>query len=293
MEAMNISGSTQVYGIVGHPVTHSLSPLFQSFFIQQAQINGCYVPFPVTPDDFTTALHGLRAAGVRGLNITIPHKATAFSLANCDPESMQIGAINTLKNNGQTWLGCNTDHIGVERTLQGLQADVSSALVFGAGGTTRAVIHALANMGAKQLYLCNRTSSRAEALQQHAAQHYPQLRCSVIPWQDEAVRNTVAHTTLCINSSSIGLHDGDVFPFELKGAGVAMDAVYRPDGQTAFLRRASITRSVYSDGLPMLIAQGAASFAWWHDCAPPDGNACLTWLAAQLPRTAQPLPGWM
>jgi len=290
---MNISGSTQVYGIVGYPVTHSLSPLFQSFFIQNAQINACYVPFSVASDDLGAALQGLLCAGVRGLNITVPHKATAFSLAACDAEAMQIGAINTLKNDGQTWLGCNTDHVGIQLALLGLQADVSSALVFGAGGTTRAVIHALAKMGTQQLYLCNRTRSRAEELQQHAANHYPELHCSVIPWQNEAVQDTVAHTTLCLNSSSIGLHADDLFPFKLKGSGVAMDAVYRPDGDTAFLRQARATRSVCSDGLPMLIAQGAASFAWWHDCPPPDGNTCLTWLAAQLPRTAQPLPGWM
>ncbi len=291
MVNMQISGSTQVYGIIGFPVTHSLSPLFQQFFIKESMIDACYIPFSVKPELLIESLNGLRTASVSGLNITVPHKQNVFAASTPDAIAQTIGAVNTLKNINNEWFSCNTDHLGVAATLQGLQADLSDALLFGAGGTAYAAVHALAALECKQLTIVNRTRSRAEDLQRHIAMHYPTMACHVIDWHQKDVSAVSIKATTCINCSSIGLHADDAFPFLIAGKGAAMDAVYRPDGDTAFCRAVKKTRSC-TDGLPMLIAQGAASFAWWHDCPTPDYLPCMQWLEQQLPRSATALAGW-
>lgn len=289
---MKVQGSTRVYGIIGQPVTHSLSPIFQDFFAQNSSLDTAYLPFPTASDSLEVALQGLRLAGVQGLNITIPHKEAAFNYAYCDAAAKQIGAINTLKNDGCKWLGTNTDYIGIKSTLTGLQADTTNTLLFGAGGTARAAIHALADRGTKQLTIINRTRQKAEALQSHAAQHYPDLHCKVSSWNQTDVDDACKHHKTLINCSSVGLNDRDVFPFHLSGQGVAMDAVYQKSGSTAFCRAASASHNC-CDGLPLLIAQGAASFAWWHNTTYPDKLSCLRWMEQYLSRSTQPLPGWM
>jgi len=292
MVNMQISGSTQVYGIVGFPVTHSLSPLFQQFFIKESTMDACYIPFSVKPESLKQSLKGLCASGVAGLNITIPHKKYAFDVSKPDVIAQTIGAVNTLKNTGDEWLSCNTDHVGVAATLQGLQSDLADVLLLGAGGTAYAIVHALAGLGCKRLTIVNRTRSRAEDLQHHIGVHYPALDCAVIDWQQNSVGAASDQATTCIHCTSIGLHGDDSFPFLLTGKGTAMDAVYRPDGDTAFCRAVKKTRRC-TDGLPMLIAQGAASFAWWHDCATPDCMPCMQWLEQRLARPATVLSGWV
>ncbi len=288
---MGIVGSTTIYGIIGWPVRHSLSPLFQNDFIMQRGLDACYVPFPVAPENLEAALHGLRSSGIQGLNVTIPHKAEACRQVAADAAARIIGAVNTLKPADTGWQGCNTDYLGIQAVLQGLQATAERAMIFGAGGTSRAAIHALADMGCQQLVLTNRTRARAEQLQQHAQTCYPAMSCEVIDWQPDAVAACTAHMELCINCSSIGLHAEDRFPFAIDGHGVAMDAVYRPDGDTAFCRQA--VHRQCCDGLPMLIAQGIASFTWWHETeTAPDPLLSLRRVENQLGRTPVLLPGW-
>ncbi len=288
---MKIVGSTTTYGIIGWPVRHSLSPLFQNHLIMQRQLNACYIPFPVAPENLETALHGLRNSGVRGLNVTIPHKTEVCQLVAADTAARTIGAVNTLKPTDTGWQACNTDYLGIQAVLQGLQATTERAMIFGAGGTSRAAIHALAVMGCQHLVLTNRTRARAEQLQQHVQTCYPAITCEVIDWQADAVAACVAHIELCINCSSIGLHAEDHFPFAINGHGVAMDAVYRSDGHTAFCQQAANRQCC--DGLPMLIAQGVASFAWWHETeTAPDPLPTLRWVEKQLGRVPASLPGW-
>jgi len=289
-----INGKTKTYGIIGHPVEHSLSPCFQNRFLQAQHSNALYIPFTVQPELLSDCVAGLWALGVEGFNVTVPHKESIFSMVAADADAQRIGAVNTVRRSGDHWQATNTDWRGFKAVVEGLQVDMAgqSALLFGAGGTSRAVLHALAQLHVGTVMICNRNQERLAALMQVAHEHYPDLHCEALAWQQESVSKACEHAALVINTTSIGLQAGQVFPFVLSGAGVAIDAVYQADGNTAFIHAAALAGRTGIDGLPMLIAQGAAAFAWWHDCAQPDMAHALQQMQCDLKRDVVALPGW-
>lgn len=290
---MKIDGTTKSYGIIGWPVKHSLSPRFQNAFLKRAGINGVYLPFAVAPDLLEAGLQGLWALGVEGFNVTVPHKEQVFRMVDVEVDAGLIGAVNTVRRSDNGWLATNTDWRGFAAVVEGLGHPVAgaTALLFGAGGTARAVVHALASLGISRLLICNRNPERQAGLVAFAQENYPDMICEALPWQQADVSRGCSEAQLLVNCTSIGLEEGVPFPFELGGDGIAVDAVYRPDGITAFTTAAGISREVV-DGLPMLIAQGAASFAWWHDCALPDCRQALSDIESSLGRQPMALPGW-
>ncbi len=292
---MNINGKSRVYGIIGWPVAHSLSPVFQNHFLQQQGINAVYVPFPVERSDLAAALQGLATVGVCGLNVTVPHKESLFSLVRPDEDACVIGAVNTLKrgHDGQ-WQASNTDWRGFRSVIEGLGLSLAGrrVVLFGAGGTARAAVHALAGCGA-HITLCNRSDQRRDALLAHIATAYPAMQCEGVPWQADVVESLCAEAELLINTTTIGLGDEpQTFPFTLAGYGAAIDAVYCRDGATSFCRAARQAGRLAVDGLPMLVAQGVASFAWWHDVSGPSLADTLAYMQHQLDRRHESLPGW-
>jgi len=291
---MKTDGMTSIYGIIGWPVTHSLSPLFQAGFLHQNNINAVYVPFAVSPELLVQAVDGLWALGVQGFNVTIPHKEQISRMVEADDNARLIGAVNTVRRSECGWQGTNTDWRGFQSVIKGLEVDISGqqVMLFGAGGTSRAVLHALAQLNPAQVNICNRNPDRLAILIASAQASYPELNCVPVAWQQETVNITCADACLLINTTSIGLHPDQGFPFTLSGQGAAIDAVYRPDGKTAFVEAAHEAGRLCVDGLPMLIAQGGASFAWWHDCDIPECNQTLVQMQASLGRKASGLPGW-
>jgi len=291
---MKIDGTTKTYGIIGWPVKHSLSPVFQSDFLQQSSINAVYLPFAVAPDLLEAAMDGLWALGVEGFNVTVPHKESVFQMVSADEAARLIGAVNTVKRVESGWVATNTDWLGFSAVVDGLGLETAgrSALLFGAGGTAKAVLHALAQMQLECIYICNRNPDRLAGFISAAQVAYPELKCRAVSWQQDDVTAACRASELLINTTSIGLQDGQGFPFEISAAsGVAIDAVYKPDGRTAFTLAASAHCKVV-DGLPMLIAQGAEAFAWWHDCSRPDCSMALAQVEQLLGREALQMPGW-
>jgi len=291
---MKTDGTTKTYGIIGWPVKHSLSPLFQSRFLEQHHINAVYLPFAVAPDLLAQAMGGLWALGVQGFNVTVPHKEAVFQMVEADAEARLIGAVNSVRRADGGWQGTNTDWFGFKAVMDGLQAAITGeqVLLFGAGGTSRAVLHAVAQLDPAQVNICNRNPDRLAALIASVRASYPHLNCVPLSWQQDLVSQACADSRLLINTTSIGLQAGQAFPFRLSGQGVAIDAVYRPDGATAFVEAASKAGRLCVDGLPMLVAQGAAAFAWWHGCAIPDNSATLRYMQQYLGRKTLALPGW-
>lgn len=293
---MSIDGTTKLYGIIGWPVSHSLSPVFQTYFLQQSGFHAAYLPFAVRPELLQQAVDGLWALDVQGFNVTVPHKEQVSQFITPDADAARIGAINTARRASSGWLGGNTDWQGFAAVVSGLDLDLQGkeVLLFGAGGTARAVLHALSKLSLRRVYVCNRNAERLEAFAAFARQAYPDLDCETVCWRQEDVAAAGRDATLLVNTTSIGLQQDQMFPFSLSaapGGGAAIDAVYRPDGNTAFLAAAGSGRHSV-DGLPMLIAQGAASFAWWHDCAWPDCSRTLGWMEKRLERTSTAMPGW-
>ena len=290
---MKIDAMTKLYGIIGWPVKHSLSPVFQSAFLEQQQINAAYLPFAVAPELLTQAMEGMYALGVQGFNVTVPHKESVFKMVSADGDARLIGAVNSVRRGSDGWEATNTDWRGFKAVVEGLEMGLQGkkTLLFGAGGTARAVLHALAVLGLESVYICNRNPERLAGFVAFAQRSYPHLKCEPVSWEQGAVTGACIDAELLVNTTSIGLGSDQAFPFELSGAGAAIDAVYKPDGDTAFCRAAAVTRSAV-DGLPMLIAQGAESFAWWHGCERPDCSSALKNIEQKLGRDAVSLPGW-
>jgi len=283
---VEVTGKTRVFGIIGDPVSHSLSPLFQSRFAQQHDIDAVYVPLRVAEGQVKTALDGFWASGIEGFNVTVPHKETVAGLVEMDDAARLIGAVNTVRRGPQGWQGANTDWQGVRDALHALQSDISGTevLLIGAGGTARAVLHALAGEKAGCVWICNRSEQRLQDLLQHASDAYPGLDVHALAWDKGEIEAAAQHSPLVINTTSIGLGEaGQVFPFEIGGEGVALDVVYKEDGRTPFVLAARKGGRRVIDGLPMLLAQGAASFNWWHGVHP-DVADVMTWLEARLGR---------
>jgi len=290
---MNLSGETRVYGIIGDPVAHSLSPLFQSRFIEQTGLDAVYVPFHVKSGEVVRALDGLLTLGVKGFNVTVPHKQDVFDIVRADTDAACIGAVNTVKLEGASWLATNTDWQGVHDVLVGLDVDMeqTEVLMFGAGGTARAIVHALAHAKAAKLTICNRSENRLQELSRHVRDKYPDLNVETVAWEQCEVGDASTKSALLINTTSIGLEGKSAFPFELSGEGMAMDVVYAADGATAFVQAADKAGRQAMDGLAMLVAQGAASFCFWHE-KQPEKLATLRWLEARLGHPAAVLPAW-
>ncbi len=294
LTGMKIDGMTKSYGIIGWPVKHSLSPRFQMHFLQQARCNAAYLPFAVAPDLLAPAMEGLWALGVQGFNVTVPHKESVFQMVDADADARLIGAVNTVRRAESGWQATNTDWLGFKAVIDGLNVDIEGrqVLLFGAGGTARAALRALADLRPGAVHICNRSSERLAALLASARDAYPELNCQPLSWRQSEVREVSADSSLLMNTTTIGLNTNQDFPFVLNGSGAAIDAVYQPDGATAFVRAAMASGRRSVDGLPMLIAQGAASFAWWHDCDSPDCNRTLDYMQQSLGRDRVGLPGW-
>lgn len=254
-----INGHTQLFGIIGRPVTHSMSPAMHNAAFAALGINGVYVP--MQPDNLQQGFQGLRELGFIGVSVTVPFKVEIMDfLDHIDPVAQKIGAVNTLvfgrNDAGQVIShGYNTDWVGSNQALaQEMTLPGSTVLIIGAGGAARAVGFGLIEAGA-QVIITNRTESKGKEL---AAQ----LGCSFVAAADIA---TIRADAL-VNTTSVGMHphvDGMPIAVDvLKHFAVVMDIVYAPL-QTRLLREAVLHGCRTIDGLQMLLYQGEAQFTLW------------------------------
>lgn len=262
---MAIDGKTELYGIIGNPVRHSLSPAMHNAGFATMGMNWVYVPMEVT--DIKNGIAGLRALGFRGVSITVPHKEAVIPfLDEVDPVAEKIGAVNTLlfqkdKNEQVILRGLNTDWLGANTALaEKVNLQKIRVLVIGAGGSAKAVGFGLIQAGA-EVIIANRTVETGKTLADW-------LGCSFVPLKDVA---SVSADVL-INTTSVGMepdNEGTVVPLSLlSGFSVVMDIVYAPL-ETRLLREAKTVGCQTIDGLAMLLYQGAAQFEIWTGAEPP------------------------
>ncbi|MEY2341783.1 shikimate dehydrogenase [Acidithiobacillus sp. IBUN Pt1247-S3] len=276
------SGGAIVCGIIGNPVQHSLSPWMQQEFARQTGVDFLYAPFPVRAEELSNAIRGLQALGVRGINVTIPHKEAVLQLVDeLSPRASAIGAVNTLLFDDGRIFGENTDVTGFARALRRHAGAVNGpSLVIGAGGAARAVLHALASEDATPIYLANRTLARAEAL----AADFPTLPIRPIVLSRSAITPLLGDLQLLVNTSSRGLQ-GENYPEihldALPQSSIVCDIVYKPL-QTPLLAAAQASGLRCVDGLGMLVEQGAESFRIWTGQLP-DAGAVEELLRKWLP----------
>jgi shikimate dehydrogenase len=256
---MQINGSTEIYGIIGNPVAHSLSPIIHNSGFAALGLNKVYVAFPAT--DAEKALAGCRALGVHGLSVTIPHKEAVLAhIDSIDPVAEKIGAVNTLVfDKDKKVHGFNTDWIGANRALADkLDLQGKKILLLGAGGSAKAIGFGLLEAGA-QVILASRTESRVKRLGET-------LACD---WIHLTEIDTVQADAL-VNATSVGMRPLEqaslVSASSLGNFPVVMDIVYAPL-ETKLLREAKSAGCEIINGLSMLLYQGAAQFEAWtgHD----------------------------
>lgn len=266
-----ISGNTKIVGIIGHPVEHSLSPVIQNACFKALDLDFCYLPFHLFPQDLKAGIESLRVIhNFSGLNVTIPHKETVLPLLDeVTLEAEEIGAVNTIEILEDRRLkGHNTDARGFLAAFReniGTSLKNQSVLMVGAGGVARAVGYQLSKEGVSEIIFVNRTPSRAEVLAQQLRVWSPQLKVQVIDRDEVVLSQYLSKIDLLINATSLGLHGTDPLPIPLDGlksTAVVCDLVYHQEG-TSFLKMAKDKGFKTLDGLPMLIHQGALAFEIW------------------------------
>lgn len=259
---MPINGETVLFGILGNPVRHSLSPAMHNAALGTNNINGVYVPFPAP--DIAAAVTGIRGLGIIGASVTIPHKETVIGLLDAiDPVAQKIGAVNTILNEGGLLTGYNTDCLGATRALEvEINLKGVDVVILGAGGSARAIGFGLLERGAKVI-ICSRTESRGRDL---AAD----LEC---PWVSLADVLCLSGNIL-INATSVGMQPkiehSPVPESVLPGFQVVMDIVYAPL-KTRLLQEAEKKGCRIINGLEMLLFQGIAQFELWTGKQAPAG----------------------
>jgi len=258
-----------VYGLIGNPVGHSLSPPMHEAGYEALDIDARYVTFEPPADGAVAAIEGAEALGVAGLNVTIPFKQDVLDAVDPDPLAARIGAVNTVDFTGEHPRGYNTDAAGAVRALRDGGVSLSgTAVVVGAGGAGRAVAFALADEG-MAVRIANRTESKADAL----AADVREGGVGEAPSGDDPdatghgldeLESLLADADVLVNATSVGMEaDETPVPAEaLHGDLGVLDAVYRPL-ETRLLQDAAAVGATTVDGGRMLLYQGVVAFERW------------------------------
>ena len=266
---MKISGRTKVCALIGDPVEHSLSPIIQNAAFRSLDLDYVYVVFNVKSGDLREAVYGVKALGICGLNVTMPHKTAIIPyLDELDETARKTGSVNTVFNNNGRLVGYTTDGVGALNALKHAGVDPSDKriVILGAGGASRSISFTLAEH-ASELVILNRTFSKAKALKdaiRKALGDRAKVRAS--PLTDEKLSVELADADILINATSVGMKPNEnetpVKQIYLREDLVVFDLIYEPL-ETRLLREAKSIGAKVVDGLSMLVHQGAASFEIW------------------------------
>lgn len=254
--------------VIGWPIEHSRSPLIHGYWLRRYGIDGAYTREAVRPEDAEQFLKGLALRGLAGCNVTVPHKETAFRVADRrDAAAAAIGAANTVWLEGGRLCCANTDAYGfmthLDRSVPGWKMAGAPAAVLGAGGAARAVVHGFLEAGVGQIRVFNRSMERAEELARHFGS-----KVVAMPWTERS--EAAAAASVLVNTTTLGM----------KGAGdpgidfarfdprcVVCDIVYVPL-ETTFLAAARAKGLRTVDGLGMLLHQAVPGFEHWFGVRP-------------------------
>lgn len=258
-------------GVIGFPISHSRSPALHGYWLKHYKIDGAYVPLAIAPDDLKQTLEALPKMGFAGVNLTIPHKETAFAICSAlgvvDDIAQKVGAVNALVfAQGKIIKATNTDGYGFIANLKDgapdWQPETSRALVLGAGGAARGIIAALLDAGVASIEIINRTRAKAEIL---AA-----LFDNVTVGDFDKPAKSLANTNLLINTTSLGMRGEPPLTLplhDLPKDALVTDIVYNPL-HTDLLKSAATRGNMVVDGLGMLLHQAAPAFTHWFGITP-------------------------
>lgn len=269
----DINATTRLCAVLGLPIAHSASPAMQNAAFRALDLNWCYVAFEVEPKQLRAAIEGARALNIAGFNLTVPHKLLAVQMMDALDESAEMfGAVNTIKferkNGNVRVVGYNTDADAISFSLRedlGIKLRGAKVLLLGAGGAGRTAALKLASENVAELYLVNRTLSKAEEIAGEIKERFPSVAVST--------NYPAGKIDLLLNATSLGLKPSDPSPldekqFSLSQVRAVYDMIYRPP-QTRLLALAKKAGCKTANGLGMLLHQGATAFKIWTGKAAP------------------------
>ncbi len=258
---------SKIFGVMGHPIAHSKSPLFQQAALDHLGIEVTFEAWDVPPEQLADKVASFRSPDFLAGCVTLPHKQAIMPLIDgLDETAEAIGAVNWVIPVDGKLIGHNTDSPGLLRALResaGFDPEGCSAVVFGAGGAARAAVHALKTGGAESVAIANRTVSRAQSLA--ADMTDGRFRPTAVGIDSTSLADVVPYASLLVNTSSMGMEGGPAphespVPAELISAdATCYDAVYAPP-ETPFLLEAERAGAQPAGGISMLIYQGVVGF---------------------------------
>ncbi len=265
---MKIDSKTQLACLIGHPVAHSFSPYIHNFLAEEYDVNLRYVSLDVSPDRVKEAVEGIRALGIVGSNVTIPHKIEVMAhLDEIEKNAKIIGAVNTIKNDHGKLIGYNTDALGFVNSVlnEGHSLLNKHVMVLGAGGASRAIVVELAAHGVRKITICNHTVQKAEAIAQKIRSHFEEVE--VVVRGLEVKEEDLQGVDFLINTTPLGMSSQkDLCPIDEKITPpkelVVCDIVYTPH-DTKLLKWARKHDLKIVHGIGMLINQAISSFEIW------------------------------
>ena len=267
---MEINGKTRICGLIGNPVEHTLSPIIHNTLAERLKHNLVYVPFHVEEGKVDRAVVGADALHLLGLNVTVPYKSEVIaSLREIDGLAKKIGAVNTLVKTDGGYKGYNTDMKGLYRAMasEGIKIEGEKIILLGAGGAARAVAYLCAEKGADEVYLLNRTLSKAQTVAEEVNKSTG--REVISPMHTEDYTALPDGKYLAIQGTSVGLapHTEDVVIADkafYEKIHTGFDLIYSP-WETRFMRLTKEHGGQAYNGLKMLLYQGIIAYELWND----------------------------
>jgi shikimate dehydrogenase len=263
---------TKIYGLAGYPVKHSLSPAMHNAAFHVLQLNAKYVLFEKKPDELVGFMRNLAHEHVCGLNITIPHKETILPfLSEVTEEAKLIGAVNTVRIEGDRTIGHNTDGLGFLKHLMDIYHKSlygQTVAVLGAGGAARAITQALAAEGVSKIRIFDIQAEKAEAIVDRIIYNFEVFDIEAVA-SVEALFET--QPDLLINATPVGMYENDpllIPEARLKPSTFVYDVIYKPS-ETKLLQLARNKGCAFTNGLGMLLHQGVLSFEFWTQLKAP------------------------
>ncbi len=267
---MLITGTTQLLGVIGYPIKHSLSPVMHNAAIEQLGLDYAYVPLSINPEHLSKAIAGLEVIGWQGFNVTIPHKQTIMAhLTEISPMAQAVGAVNTVWRTAAGWAGDNTDITGFVTPLRLLKKNwpKAVAIVLGCGGSARAVVAGLQQLGVGEIWVVGRDLDKLAQFQASWKNSPLTVDLRVCSW--EQLEQLLPQANLVVNCTPIGMAPQQTSSplsaaqiAKLPVSAIVYDLIYTPR-PTELLKMASEHGCDAIDGLEMLIYQGAAALKIW------------------------------
>ena len=270
----HVNGETRLYGLMGNPVKHTMSPQIHNALAHRLDINMIYLPFHVGTEHLEAAVKGVKALGIKGFNITVPYKVEVLPfLDQVDDRARIIGAVNTVKVEGGRFFGYNTDIDGVYRMCEreGVTFPGKTVCILGAGGSAKAIAVLCASLGVKKIIMANRTHQKADEIRSAVLAYYQDMPFEI---RDYNSLHDLEAIDICFQTTSVGLYpdltasvvtDTNFF----NKIDFAVDIIYNPS-RTRFLTLCQESGVRTINGLGMLYFQAVKAFEIWHDITIPE-----------------------